>query len=129
MKHRVALFGEAEKGSFKVPHVLKELPQLMDRLGNPPHESQGLFFAVQALLYEREIIYFRVAEEGFSKLDYFTGIKYLGNWENVKQIHAICMPGVGDREILEASTSLCKMHQTFLITTEKDLYDYLTSEH
>ncbi|HSX27137.1 MAG TPA: hypothetical protein VLE89_09060 [Chlamydiales bacterium] len=127
MRYAVALFGEAEKGSFKAPHILRELPQLIDRLGNPPPESHGLFFAVQALLFEREIIFFRVAEEGFSKLDYFEGLRYLGNREKTKRLSALCIPGVGDNEIIDASQNICQLHKSLLITTQKDLYDYLTS--
>ncbi|HSX11039.1 MAG TPA: hypothetical protein VLF94_04920 [Chlamydiales bacterium] len=125
MQQIVALFGEAEKGVFKKPYVLRKLPQLYDLLGNPPHESQGLFFAVQAILYNREIIYFRVAEEGFSPPDYFTGLKYLE--DKAKRITALCMPGVGNPEILTASQSVCEIHKSFLITNQKDLYDFLTS--
>lgn len=124
MRSVVALFGEAERGQFKTPHVLKEMPQLIDLLGNPPPESEGLFFAIQALLFQRELIYFRVEEEGFSHSDYFTGLKYL---ETVKNLHALCMPGVGDPQILDASQNLCHIHKSLLITNQKDLYDYLTS--
>jgi len=126
MQRVVVLFGEAEKGQCKKPYILRELPQLMDALGNPPPESEGLFFAIQALLYEREIIYFRVQEEGFSKVDYFCGLKYLKNKDKIKQVHAVCMPGVGDREILDATQPVCEIHKSHLITTQKDLYDYLT---
>lgn len=127
MKQVIALFGEAEKGAFKVPHVLGKLPQLVDLLGNPPPESQGLYFAVQAILYNRDLIFFRVAEEGFSRLDYFSGIKFLENREKVKKVNAICLPGVGDPEILSASEGLCHLHKSLLITNQKDLYDFLTS--
>lgn len=123
--HTVALFGEAEKGAFRTPHVLRELPHLMDRLGNPPKESEGLFFAIQAILYSREIIFFRVEVEGFSPPDYYSGLKYLS--ENKQPVHALCMPGVGDPKILEATQTLCHTHNSFLITNQKDLYDYLTS--
>lgn len=127
MRQIVALFGEAEKGAFKIPHVLRKLPQLVDLLGNPPEQSEGLFFAVQAILYNRDLIYFRVAEEGFSRPDYFNGLKYLEDREKVKQVHALCLPGVGDPEILSASESVCQIHKSFLITNQKDLYDFLTS--
>lgn len=122
----VALFGEAEKGQFKKAHVVRELPQLIDTLGNPPPESAGLFFAIQTLLYQRELIYFRVEEEGFSLPDYFYGLTYLQNKEKIKQLHALCLPGVGEPTIMEASQNICQMHKSLLITTEKDLYDYLT---
>lgn len=126
MKQTVALFGEAEKGAFKTPHRLRKLPQLMDLLGNPPQESQGLFFAIQALLYNRELIFFRVAEEGFSQIDYFHGLKVLEDREKIKKLHALCMPGVGDPGILSASESVCQIHKSLLITNQKDLYDFLT---
>ncbi|MBI3508555.1 MAG: hypothetical protein HY069_02810 [Chlamydiia bacterium] len=124
MKHVVALFGEAEKGQFKTPYYLRELAQLMDLLGNCPNDSDGVFFAIQSLLYNREVIYFRVAEEGFSKTDYFQGFRQL---EEAQKLHAVCLPGVGDTEILHASHALCHKHRSFLITTQKDLFDYLTS--
>ncbi len=124
MKHVVALFGEAEKGQFKKPYILRELSQLIDLLGSPPPETLGLFFAIQALLYKRELIYFRVQEEGFSRADYFNGFTTL---KNVKQIHALCLPGVGDTEILTACQELCEIHSSPLISSEKDLYDYFTS--
>jgi hypothetical protein len=123
MRHTVALFGESEKGEFKKPYVLHELPQLMDVLGNPPAGSEGLFFAIQALLYKREIIYFRVAEEGFSRSDYIMGFKHL---EKLLKLHAIALPGVGDAEILEATHRLCEIHKSPIISTQKDLFDYLT---
>ncbi|MGB7977891.1 MAG: hypothetical protein WCF19_01880 [Chlamydiales bacterium] len=128
MKQIIALFGEAEKGAFKVPHLLGKLPQLVDLLGNPPAESQGLYFAVQAILYNREILFFRVAEEGFSQIDYFQGLKFLENREKVKSVHAICLPGVGDPEILALTEGVCHIHKSLLITNQKDLYDFLTSQ-
>ena len=120
----LALFGEAEKGQYKKAYVLQELGQLVDAFGNPPQDSQGIFFAVQALLYQRELIYFRVAEEGYSADDYFFGLKHL---EGLKKLHALCMPGVGEPEIMEASRNVCSKHCSVLITSQKDLYDYLTS--
>jgi hypothetical protein len=99
----------------------------MEFLGNCPPETEGLFFAVQSLLYNREIIYFRVEEEGFSKADYMLGLKLLQDREKIKQIHALCLPGVGDAEILSASQNICEKRRSVLITSQKDLYDYLTS--
>lgn len=125
--HTVALFGEAEKGSFKKPHFLQEMTQLVDMLGSPPPESLGIFFAVQAILYRRKLIFFRVENEGFSLVDYFYGLKYLQNQEKIKGLHAVCLPGVGEPKVLEASQAVCEIHKSFLITTQKDLYDYLTT--
>jgi len=125
MLQTIALFGEAEKGAFKTPHVFNRLPQLFDHLGNPPMESDGLCFAVQAILYQREVIYFRVEEEGFSKNDYAHGLKALEN--KTKKVHALCLPGVGDPGILALTAAVCHIHNSILITNQKDLYDFLTS--
>lgn len=125
-KHTIFLFGEAEKGAFCTPLRLKSLPELAETCGNPPPESLGILYAVQALLYERELIYFRVKEEGFSISDYMRGIKLLQNSTLFDNLAAICMPGVGDEEIIDLSTNVCSLHKSFLITGEKDLYDFLT---
>ncbi len=125
MRQVIALFGEAEKGGWDKPHRVKELPELIDLLGNPPQESEGLFFAIQALLYKRDVVYFRVQDEGFSKEDYFSGLNHLKNKDSIKDLHAICMPGVGDTEILNSASPICEIHKTVLIITQKDLFDYL----
>lgn len=126
MRHTVFLFGEAEKGDFCTPLLCKSLPQLADTFGNPPEESLGLLFAVQALLFERELIYFRVTEEGYSTSDYMRGIHILANQAHISNLTAIGMPGVGDTEILDATKPICSQRSSMLLTSEKDLYDYLT---
>lgn len=123
---KIFLFGEAEKGEYCIPFTCKSLPQLADTFGNPPEESQGLIYAVQALLYERDLIYFRVKEEGFSIGDYMRGIKLLEDKTGFGELCAICMPGVGDAEIIEATGPICSLHRSLLITSEKDLYDFLS---
>jgi len=124
--YTVALFGEAEKGKLHTAYYCESLPQLVDFLGQPPPQSRGLHFAVQALLFERKLIFFRVEEEGFSYQDYFQGLRLLGSSHFLDKIAAICLPGVGDTEIIDAAVPLCQMHHSVLITTEPDLYDYLT---
>lgn len=124
----IALFGEAEKGSYDSPMYCQTLPQLVDQLGNPPQDSQGLFYAVQALLYHHHLFFFRVREEGFSQSDYFLGLRFLQKQDLISQVAAICLPGVGDFEIIEAMTPLCAIYHRILITTESDLYDYLTAQ-
>ncbi len=126
-RHVVALFGEAEKGEYQRPYLCKTLEQLEAQLGNPPSESQGLYFAVQALLYHHPILFFRVNEEGFSKEDYFSGIHTLKTQKVVPHLSAFCLPGVGDVDLIDAVTPLCHQHQSVLITCSSDLYDYLTS--
>lgn len=126
MRRTIFLFGEAEKGEFCTPLHCKSLPHLAEILGNPPEESLGIHYAVQALMYERELIFFRVKEEGFSVSDYMQGIRLLKNKDAFQGLSAICMPGVGDEEILAATHPICARRKSLLITSEKDLYDYLT---
>lgn len=126
MRHTIFLFGEAEKGDFCSPMLCHSLEQLVDTFGHPPGESKGILYAVQALLYERELIFFRVKEEGFNPHDYMRGLRILSNHEMGTPLSAICMPGVGDANIIDASQVICQVHKSFLIIDEHDLYDYLT---
>ncbi len=127
MEHLVFLFGEAEKGQLRRPIPCRCLSELAETFGNPPAESQGLFYAIQALLFERRLIYFRVEEEGFSIEDYKRGLHMLRNREVQEYPSAICMPGMGDAYILEGGSERGFLFHRLLITTEKDFYDYLTN--
>ena len=127
-KQTIFLFGEAEKGEFCTPVHCRSLDQLMDNLGNAPQESLGISYAVQTLLYERELIFFRVKEEGFSTSDYMKGVQFLQKEERRLLISAICLPGVGDAQIIEAMSDVCLSQQAILILAEKDFFDYLTYE-
>lgn len=73
MKKRVFLFGEAEKGDMCAPLRLQSLIELQEQLGNPPEGSLGIDYAVQTLLYKRELIFYRIREEGFNNEDYMRG--------------------------------------------------------
>lgn len=126
--YRIFLFGEAEKGQFCTPHPINQLPQLLETLGHPPVDSQGIHYAVQALLFQRELIFFRVEQEGFSIEDYQRGMKLLSREGASMKLTAICLPGVGDREILDPMTPLCLKLGSLLIIREGDLFDYLTSK-
>lgn len=124
--YTMALFGEAEKGDYRTAYHCRSLPQLVEYLGNPPPESRGLYYAIQALLYQRNLIFFRVREEGFSYQDYLCGLHTLEKQDTISKIAAICLPGVGDLKILDAIAPICEQHHSILITNEADLYDYLT---
>jgi len=127
MIHTIACFGEAEKGDFHKAYFCNNLAQLSQYLGEPPSaDSKGLMLAIQALLFQADVIFFRVHEEGFSSHDYFKGLDFLENKKVTPQLSAICLPGVGSYEIIEATTPLCSTYHSFLILTEQDLYDYLT---
>lgn len=124
--YTIALFGEAERGEFETGYLCRSLGQLVDYLGNPPSNSRGLHYAVQALLYHRDLIFFRVREEGYSIHDYMSGVELLEKQDLIRHIAALCLPGVGDNKIIRVMTPYCQTHHSILITTEADLYDYLT---
>ena len=126
MQGTIFLFGSAEKGAACQPISLNSLEDLLYQLGNPPMESEGIHYAIQALLFQRKIIYFRVAEEGFSYGDYMLGLKWLKKTPLYPHLTAICLPGVGDEDVIQGATSVCLIHQCLLIVSQKDLYDYLT---
>lgn len=125
--YTIALFGEAERGKFRTAYFCENLTQLDEYFGNPPSESKGLYYAVQALLFERHLIFFRVPEEGFSNQDYLSGLKLLEEQKLFSHIDAICTPGVGNQEIIDAILPICNRYHSILITSEADFYDYLTS--
>ena len=123
---RIFLFGESEKGKYCTPMRFNTLPDLSQELGNPPDDSTGIDYAVQLLLFDRELIYYRVKEEGFAKEDYQRGVKLLYNHGAKLKLSAICIPGVGDPEIIEALAPISKKLRSILIMTERDFFDYLT---
>lgn len=125
----VAHFGEAQKGDYHIPYLCQNLTQLEGLLGHPPPSSRGLFFAVQSLLYERQVLFFRVSEEGFSMRDYLAGFQTLADIGAKEPIAAVCVPGVGSHEIYSALIELCETLKSIVIATEADLYDYLTAWH
>jgi len=127
MSQLVFLFGEAEKGHFCSPISCRCLSELSEIFGNPPEESQGIFYAIQTLLFDRKLIYFRVKEEGFSIPDYKRGLHLLRNREIPQHPTAICMPGMGDARIIDETSEICYIFHSLLITSGKDFYDYLTN--
>ena len=125
----VALIGEAEKGDYRIPYVCHTVPQLLDRLGQPPLHSRAIYCAIQALMYQCTLLFFRVHEEGFNQDDYFSCVDHLKKRMIAPKITAICLPGVGDVEIIEAITPICLLYRSILIFSESDLYDYLTTHN
>lgn len=126
MKPTVFLFGEAEKGEYCVPHLCRSVGQLMENFGNPPDESLGIFYAVQTLMYNKDLVFFRVKEEGFSIADYKKGLKLLHIKESIPILSAIYLPGIGDQEVIHEVSTVCQIHKSLMVLTEKDLYDFLT---
>lgn len=127
MVYTIALFGEAERGEFRTAYFCQNLEQLDEFFGNPPPNSRGLFYAVQALLFKRNLIFFRVSEEGFSTQDYISGVNLLEQQKLNLHLDAICIPGVGDPQVLNVVQPLCSHYHSFIFSNEADFYDYLTS--
>lgn len=126
-KQKIALFGEAERGDFCRCYHCHSTDQLLESCGEPPPESRGIHYGIQALMSEYEILFFRVQEEGFSYQDYFRGIKLLSQICVTFTPIAYCLPGVGDHNILNAIRPLCIRYHSILIANERDLFDFLTS--
>ena len=124
--YTVALFGEAEKGDYQKPFLCQSVAQLLDLFGNPPLNSQGIYYAIQALLFQHALLFFRVKEEGFSYEDYLCGLHLLQKQTFIPRIDAVCLPGVGNMEIIGALTPIIEIYHSLLITNESDFYDYLT---
>jgi hypothetical protein len=123
----IALFGEAEKGELGTIHFCRSVEQLFHFFGQPPHETEGLFHAIQALLYGNSLIYFRVHEEGMSTKDYLFGLRLLHEYAaSIPHVGALFLPKVGSQTIINESISVCEKHRSLLILREADFYDYIT---
>lgn len=125
MEHPIVIFGEAEKGQFLTFYECRSLEELSYHLGDLPEDTKGLSLAIQTLLYNYSVLYFRVEEEGFSQKDYLYGLNYLQ--ENKIPIEGLAIPGISDQMILKHASCICSLHQSVLISNEKDLYDCLTT--
>lgn len=125
-KSTIFLFGAAEKGSLRIPIYLDCLEALLDIYGQSLESCDGLYYAIQILLFNKNLIYYRVEEEGESIDDYRLGISLLKRKSFTQNLTAICMPSVSDSDLIQDILSVCYMHQSLLIINEKDLYDYLT---
>ena len=126
MLSTVVIFGEAERGRFHMPLALNSLEEVYRSLGNPPSDSNGIYFAIQTMLYDHRLIYFRVEEEGYNIKDYMVGFQLLKEGRAIQNVDAIGLPGVGSNEIIDSATLLSHKLHCLLLTREKDLYDYLT---
>jgi len=122
----VAIFGESERGDYCRPYCCHTVNQLYETFGQPVPESSGIHFAIQILLYDFSLVFYRVREEGYSLQDYFEGLWQLENHPVETKLSAIGMPGVGNGEVIESVSSICVAHRSILIMSESDLYDYLT---
>ncbi len=127
MNKTVLLFGESEKGEIGSLYYISTMEELNKSLGNPPVGSKGLFFGVKSILLQYNLIYVRVKEEGFSTKDYLKGINSLQKYGRIENLLAIFIPGVGDGKIIDPLCYFARNNHAIVVTSESDLYDYLTS--
>jgi len=123
----IALFGQATKGELNTLYRCKNVEELFSYFGEPPSDSEGLFHAIQTLLYGRTILYYRVHEEGVSVQDYYLGLKLLQeNLFSLDPIGALFLPRVGESQLLDEGFHLCRKSGSLLLIEAADFYDYIT---
>jgi len=126
MKHTIAIFGESERGSLEKLSYLNSLPSLVENLGQATENGRGVHMAIQAIMYQRDLIFFKVSEEGFNLEEYLAGFHLLESKSSDLNLAAIALPGVGDRNIIDRALTICEIQKSFLIIKEQDLYDFMT---
>ncbi|MCB1213240.1 MAG: hypothetical protein KDK40_02980, partial [Chlamydiia bacterium] len=107
-------------------YSLFNLSELETTLGEPPPDSRGLLFAIQVLLYNHHLLFFRVEEEGFSTSDYLLALHMLDQAFEKKSVEALAAPGVCGGPLMDEVHKICERRDLLLLTNEADLYDYLT---
>jgi hypothetical protein len=123
----VALFGEAERGHFHTMYFCQNIDELFHYFGEPPRDTQGLYFAVQILLLGKPLLYFRVDEEGMSTEDYFLGFELLKDYPKaLPNLEALFLPKAGSKLLVEEGLRICAQHHSLLLMSEADFYDYMT---
>ncbi len=125
MKKTIAIFGESKEGPLKTLLLLRSLPNIVEIIGNPTETGLGVHMAIQAMLFGREVLFYRIEEEGFQRENYAFGCKLLETHPRKDDLAAIALPGVGDSTILSLAQKIIPSG-TILLLTEKDLYDFTT---
>lgn len=126
MKHLISIFGVAEQGDMYRHIHIKSLQDMLLTLGHGVESGTAIELAVQSLMYERAILFYRVKEEGYEEDAYLKGLTELKKKELKSPLSALALPGVGNQEIINEAVAICKKEGSLLIMNQKDLYDYLT---
>lgn len=126
MKHLISIFGVAEQGDMYRHIHIKSLQDMLLTLGHGVENGTAIELAVQSLMYERAILFYRVKEEGYEEDAYLKGLTELKKKELKSPLSALALPGVGNQEIINEAVAICKKEGSLLIMNQKDLYDYLT---
>ncbi len=122
----ILIFGESQKGELQKFLFLKTLPDLAEALGEPTETGLGIHMAIQAMLFNQSVLFYKVKEEGFNIDHYLMGFKLLEKEFTSILLTAIALPGASSPPILEIADSLCKLHKSLILFNEKDLYDFMT---
>jgi len=126
----LALFGTSQKECHNPLHLYKSLLDLYMDFGEPPTDTEGLYFAIQTILYGKSILYFRVQEEGEGREEYLEGLHLLRNLSSTQlRIDALFLPKVSAHEIIDEGLAICKNHHGLLLMKEADFYDWATDWH
>ena len=122
----MALFAEAQKGSFEEGVEIYTPIELLHLFGHPPEDARGMVLAIQALHYNHPLLFFRVKEEGFSAPDYRAGLHWLEQ-KGPLHLRGVFAPGVGSLEILNPLFQFSQKQKVPLLTTEQDFFDFICS--
>lgn len=126
MKDVVTIFGESEKGPLGTLLSIDSLPKLAEALGVPTENSVGVHLAVQTLMSNKIVLFYRVTEEGSNIAEYTRGLKLLQELD-MPSLVALALPGIGDPEIQHLAKTLCKAKHSILIVNQRDFYDIMTT--
>lgn len=126
MKDIVTIFGESEKGPLGVLLSVDSLPFLAESFGSPTENSVGIHLAIQTLMSDKIVLFYRVTEEGVDKNEYARGLKLLEGLD-LPALAALALPGIGDLEIQHLAKNVCKLKHSILIVNERDFYDLMTN--
>ncbi len=124
MSYVFCLFGESRRGIFGEPMLFSELEELSLVLGEPLEGRAGGHDAIQILLYQYKLLFFRVQQEGVSLEDYYKGFTWLQ--KSSSPVTAMKLPGVGNRAVLGAAHAICQEKGSILVIDETDFYDFAT---
>ena len=125
-KRTILIFGESKEGQFQKLLFINSLPKLATILGEPTETGIGVHIAIQAMLYNLEVLFYKVKEEGSDEDAYLQGFRLIEKEAPSLILGAIALPGASTPKILEIANSLCDLHNSLILSNERDLYDYIT---
>ena len=125
---QIVIFGKASSAKPGKFYKVKDLEQLLAKIGMPVDHTIGVHLAVQTLLYKYPVMFYPVLEEGSSKKCYEEGMKKLLKSKLSDEVIAVVMPGFGSKPVVDKALDFCAEKKCVLILNEEDFYDFLTYE-